>query len=244
MKGRIKKNQVVISALALMIALAGYLDFAGVEIGGEGENSTALSEGVVEDGKFYGDISSEDMDEVEEVSYIDSENSEEALDEVAKQEENSEDSDSSDSSDIESYDYDLTTADTENPGESVMASSDQVAESDVILEARLNREQVRSKNKEALMEVINNENIAEEQKDDAVATMVGYTQIAQKESAAEMLLEAKGYTDAVVSIGDETVDVMINQANIDDANRAQIEDIVTRKTGVSADKIVISSVQP
>ncbi len=241
MKGKIKKNQVVISALALMIALAGYLDFAGVEIGGEGENSTALSEGVVEDGKFYGDISSEDMDEVEEVSYIDSENSEEALDEVAKQEENSEDSDSSD---IESYDYDLTTADTENPGESVMASSDQVAESDVILEARLNREQVRSKNKEALMEVINNENIAKEQKDDAVATMVGYTQIAQKESAAEMLLEAKGYTDAVVSIGDETVDVMINQANIDDANRAQIEDIVTRKTGVSADKIVISSVQP
>ena len=241
MKGKIKKNQVVISALALMIALAGYLDFAGVEIGGEGENSTALSEGVVEDGKFYGDISSEDMDEVEEVSYIDSENSEEALDEVAKQEENSEDSDSSD---IESYDYDLTTADTENPGESVMASSDQVAESDVILEARLNREQVRSKNKEALMEVINNENIAKEQKDDAVATMVGYTQIAQKESAAEMLLEAKGYTDAVVSIGDETVDVMINRANIDDANRAQIEDIVTRKTGVSADKIVISSVQP
>lgn len=241
MKGKIKKNQVVISALALMIALAGYLDFAGVEIGGEGENSTALSEGVVEDGKFYGDISSEDMDEVEEVSYIDSENSEEALDEVAKQEENSEDSDSSD---IESYDYDLTTADTENPGESVMASSDQVAESDVILEARLNREQVRSKNKEALMEVINNENIAEEQKDDAVATMVGYTQIAQKESAAEMLLEAKGYTDAVVSIGDETVDVIINQASIDDANRAQIEDIVTRKTGVSADKIVISSVQP
>lgn len=241
MKGKIKKNQVVISALALMIALAGYLDFAGVEIGGEGENATALSEGVVEDGEFYGDISSEDMDEVEEVSYIDSENSEEALDEVAKQEENSEDSDSSD---IESYDYDLTTADTENPGESVMASSDQVAESDVILEARLNREQVRSKNKEALMEVINNENIAEEQKEDAVATMVGYTQIAQKESAAEMLLEAKGYTDAVVSIGDETVDVIINQANIDDANRAQIEDIVTRKTGVSADKIVISSVQP
>ena len=238
MKGKIKKNQVVISALALMIALAGYLDFAGVEIGGKSGEDTALSEGVVKDGEIYGDISSEDMDEVEEVSYIDSENSEEALDEVAKQE---------DTSDIESYDYDLTTADAadaENPGESVMASSDQVAESDVILEARLNREQVRSKNKEALMEVINNENIPEEQKDDAVATMVGYTQIAQKESAAEMLLEAKGYTDAVVSIGDETVDVIINQANIDDANRAQIEDIVTRKTGVSADKFVISSVQP
>lgn len=165
MKGKIKKNQVVISALALMIALAGYLDFAGVEIGGKSGEDTALSEGVVKDGEIYGDISSEDMDEVEEVSYIDSENSEEALDEVAKQE---------DTSDIESYDYDLTTADAadaENPGESVMASSDQVAESDVILEARLNREQVRSKNKEALMEVINNENIPEEQKDDAVATM-------------------------------------------------------------------------
>ena len=45
MKGKFKKNQIVITTLALMIAIAGYLDFAGTEIGQE----TALTEGVVDD---------------------------------------------------------------------------------------------------------------------------------------------------------------------------------------------------
>ena len=61
-----------------------------------------------------------------------------------------------------------------------------------------------------------------------------------KEAAAEMLLDAKGYTDAVVSITEDSVDVVINMSEVDEAGRAQIEDIVKRKTEVSAENIVIS----
>ena len=67
--------------------------------------------------------------------------------------------------------------------------------------------------------------------------------IAEKESNAEMMLEAKGFTDVVVSMNDDGCDVVLNMGEATDAKRAQVEDIVKRKTGVSADKIVITPIQ-
>ena len=67
------------------------------------------------------------------------------------------------------------------------------------------------------------------------------TDVAEKETAAEILLESKGFDDVVVSITDSTVDVVVNAAELTEAQRAQIEDIVIRKTGVSADSIIIST---
>ena len=70
--------------------------------------------------------------------------------------------------------------------------------------------------------------------------MIALTDVAERESAAEILLQAKGFEDAVVSITDGQVDVVVNMAEIDDAGRAQIEDIVKRKTGISGENIVIT----
>lgn len=103
------------------------------------------------------------------------------------------------------------------------------------------KEQVRAKNKETLLEIINNVNISEEQKQEAIDGMIALTDIAEKETAAEILLEAKGFDDVVVSITDGMVDVVVNTAELSEAQRAQIEDIVVRKTGISAENIVIST---
>ena len=43
-----------------------------------------------------------------------------------------------------------------------------------------------------------------------------------------------------VSISDDNVDVVLNYDELSQADRAQIEDIVTRKTGYDIDQIVIS----
>ena len=72
--------------------------------------------------------------------------------------------------------------------------------------------------------------------------MISMTDIAEKETAAEILLEAKGFADAIVSIDGESVDVVVCTSELTEAQRAQIEDIVIRKTGVSAEAIVISTV--
>ena len=92
------------------------------------------------------------------------------------------------------------------------------------------------------MEIINNANISETQKQEAVNSMISMTDIAEKETAAEILLEAKGFEDAIVSIDGDSVDVVVNTAELTEAQRAQIEDIVIRKTGVSAESVIISTV--
>ena len=70
--------------------------------------------------------------------------------------------------------------------------------------------------------------------------MLALNAIAEKENAAETLLMAKGFADPVVSITDGKVDVVVNAPSITDPQRAQIEDIVKRKTEVPVDGIVIT----
>lgn len=114
---------------------------------------------------------------------------------------------------------------------------------DFAAEVKLNREQIRSQNKAFLLEVINNVNITEEQKQNAIDAMIAMTDIAEREAAAEKLLEAKGFMDVVVSIIDDKADVVLNMGEVTDAKRAQVEDIVKRKTNVAAENIVITPIQ-
>ena len=55
------------------------------------------------------------------------------------------------------------------------------------------------------------------------------------------MLDAKGFDNAVVSMTGDTADVVVPAQELSDAQRAQIEDIVVRKTGVPIENIVIST---
>ena len=205
MKRIFKKNQIIIAALAVMIAAAGYLNYSGRLFSGE-ENAQEAN----------ADLASQELLDI----------SEEDL--------------ASASGDIESQDSEAEDGSVEGtPGEAVLTSGEV---SGVVAEAKVPREQVRAKNKESLLEIIDNENLSDEQKQEAVNQMVAMTEIAEKEAAAETLLASKGFSEAVVSLTDESADVVVNAAELSDANRAQIEDIVTRKTGVAAENVVITPV--
>ncbi|MDY5871406.1 MAG: SpoIIIAH-like family protein [Lachnospiraceae bacterium] len=232
----VKKNQIMITALAIMIAVAGYLHFAGDQITDEGimtagSGVTEIQSNTVEadtdvaalfeisdedmEQAEYGEIQSLDSDVVlEEANYLD-----ETMGEVTENVENQ-------------------ISDSETPGEAVFTSATSM---NTLSGARLLKEQTRAKNKETLLEIINNVNITEEQKQTAIDNMIAITEIAEKETAAEILLESKGFEDVVVSITDDTVDVVVNAAELSEAQRAQIEDIVIRKTGVAPEAIVIST---
>ena len=90
------------------------------------------------------------------------------------------------------------------------------------------------------MQLINSDQIPDTEKQAAIQNMIQMTEIAEKENAAETLLKAKGFVDPVVSITENKVDVVINAVSITDPERAQIEDIVKRKTEIGADGIVIT----
>ena len=133
-----------------------------------------------------------------------------------------------------------TTASKENAGEAVMVSN-QVADN-YFEEAKLAREQTRAKNKETLTGIVNNKNATAEQKDEAVKEIMRLTTASEKETAVETLLEAKGFPNAVVTIQNDSVDVVVDGEKLTEQQIAQIEDIVKRKAACSPDKIVISPV--
>ncbi|MCM1047973.1 MAG: SpoIIIAH-like family protein [Clostridiales bacterium] len=232
MKNMIKKNQVMITALAIMIAVAGYLNFAGTKV--TDEEILTVNGGIATDD--LGNMSLTD-DEIDYSTLFDL--SEEDIEQS--------------SSDILSLDSDVEVSSSgvldesvaegidngEVPGEAVFTASSGLT---TLYGAKLQKEQTRAQIKETLLGLINNENISEDQKQAAVDSMIVMTDIAEKETAAEILLEAKGFTDSIVSIDGESVDVVINMPELTEAQRAQIEDIVTRKTGLSAEAVVISTV--
>ena len=104
------------------------------------------------------------------------------------------------------------------------------------------QEQTRAKNKETLTNLVNNKNVTNAQKDKAMQQIMQMTEISEKETATENLLAAKGFSEAVVTILSDSVDVVVNADDLTESQIAQIEDIVKRKTECSADKIVISPV--
>ncbi len=69
-------------------------------------------------------------------------------------------------------------------------------------------------------------------------------ELVKKESATELLLEAKGFTDVVVNLTGETADIVVPMKEVTEEQRAQIEDIVTRKTGIGVENIVIAHKPP
>ena len=70
--------------------------------------------------------------------------------------------------------------------------------------------------------------------------MVTLSETAERESAAEVLLESKWFPDVVVNLTGNSADVVVPDDQLDDASRAQIEDIVKRKTEVAPENIVIT----
>lgn len=263
MKTIFKKNQLMITALAIMIAIAGYLQFAENTIKEEPEETLkAVDSGkVITENYVAGDLKKdtqkkESADTILELSEEDLLLLGQATDGGELLEYQSLDGDDGeltlnyleDGMDLvyerpgnggeEDEPATAQPSEGEIPGEAVFTS----AGAWIVSDAKLLKEQTRAKNKATLLDVIGSEHLSDEQKQQAVNSMVEMTQIAEKEAAAEILLEAKGFSDVVVSIAAGGVDVVVNAATLTDAQRAQIEDIVQRKTGVAPESIIISTV--
>lgn len=256
----------MISALAIMLAVAGYLNFAGTKIGEEDfisvdgsvsevaydisdEDMYAISlredtDGVISDYTMDEDIMSLDSDDAQITqNYLD-ESMEQADNVALNGEQAADEADKSlvdETVQLASNDQGESQMTDEGvPGEAVFTSASGVSS---IAGAKLLKEQTRAQNKEALLQIINNEELTEEAKAEAVNTMVELTQAAQKESDAQMLLEAKGFAQSVVSISGESVDVMVCAESLTEDQTAQIMDIVQRKTEITPENIIITIAQ-
>lgn len=211
MKKIFKKNQIIITSLAALIAVAGYLNHI--------ENNEKKLDAVNVTGNKEETTTPNEADNSDETGNVAANNGADA------------------GKDIESNDIDITG----EPGEAVFVNA--VGTVDFVVEAKLLREQTRANSKTMLMEIVNNVNVGESEKQEAINKITELADVADREMAAENLIAAKGYENVVVTVTDGAADVMIVSENLSDAARAQIEEIVKTKTNVSADKITITAVK-
>ena len=216
MKKILKKNQIIVTALAVLIAVAGYLNYT--------DNLSKKEKTKEANNNTYDNVYSQDnlADENGEIKSLDGE----GLDSSAEN--------SGDDVNGENEKKD----ETKEPGAAILTNGTSV--SSYMVQARLNREQTRSKNKETLLEVINNKDLDENQKKKAVTSMTDLTKTTDMENTVETLLKAKGFEDVLVTITDKQVDVIVNDAEMDETKKAQIENVVKRKTRIAAKNITIT----
>ena len=206
-KKQVKKNQIVIAALATLLGVAGYINFSG--------NALDLA-----------DDKKDDKTSVTESAFAETDINESAGEITIADMETDED--------IE------LNSDEENIGEAVLTSADTAATN--VVNIKLNREQNRSKTKEYYLEIINNDGMDEASVQSATDAYIKLTEDMEKEAEAESILNAKGFGNVIVSIGDGSVEVIVEKSELTDVEKAQIEDIVVRKTGCDVNEIIITTI--
>lgn len=198
MKRLFKKNQTIIAVLAVMIIVAGYLNYSGRLFPKSNDKAKETST----------ELANQELLDISE-------------------------------KDLEHKTADIESNDSETPGDSVLTNGESVQ---TIAQAKITREQVRAENKETLQAIIDNTDLTSEEKADAVSQIAEITKISEQEMAIETLLAAKGFKNAFVNLTSDPVDIVVESSTLTEANRAQIEDIVTRKSDISPENIVITPV--
>lgn len=194
MKRIFRRNQLIITGLVMLVAVAGYLSFSeksALETLDWAANSKTTE-------KPEKELTTAELTEVDETS----ENTEET-----------------------------------KVGEAVLTGA---KVEDAFYSVKLEREQTRAENKAMLTEIVNNKNATKDQKDEAMKSMMEMSAFAEKENSAETVLNAKGFEGVVVSLAKDNADVVVKQETLNENELTQIMDVVSRKTGISMDHIVIS----
>ncbi len=212
----IKRNQIIVTALVIMVAIAGYLNYTdrtGIKTVNK-DNSNELSE-IMKPTDF-------DYEEFAGIGVLNGEIN------IATKD-----------VDVNKLEKELNTNNNSNePGTAVFVNN--ILDSTYFVQAKLDREQARAKQKDMLTEIINNANVDKQQRAECANAMLDIQKRIEKETSAEAMIKAKGFNEAYVRIDDNTVDVVVSKEALSEAEMAQIEDIVVRKTGVTVDNIRIS----
>ena len=114
--------------------------------------------------------------------------------------------------------------------------------SDYFAKARMDREEGRSRAVETLNTVLQNEGSDEAARTSAQEQVSQIAKNSDMEVVVENLIKAKGFSDAVVYIGDDSINVVVKTDGLEPSEVSVIQNIVMEETGCAADMIKIVEV--
>lgn len=219
MKNILKKNQLAILVIALMLVTAGYLNYIS--------NQEALQTGTntVEGGEQYAAIGDATLV-----------NSGELLEEKDKQNilntiENAQASTNTSTNTIEN------TVETS----SIQTNTEIKNNDDYFTSSKLQREKMYSQMLETYQKILENNSISQEQKGISEQEIAKINQTKNAIMIAENLISTKGFENSVIFVNDTSVSVIVKAEKLEQEQIAQIQNIVSRELKVELENIHISN---
>jgi len=135
----------------------------------------------------------------------------------------------------------IKVSDVETGRDSDASTDDEVqaVSSTFFIDFRFEREQTRKKEIEYINAIVENPKSDAEMKKEAQAQLLEITQNMEKELTLENLIKAKGFKDVVVIVHPRSVNVIVDKAELNPEEVAQILSTVKRETGEEAENITI-----
>lgn len=212
----IKRNQIIILVIALMLVSAGYLNYT------TNQNNNTIATSVEQEGIDYagiGDAKLVSSNAVEE------ENKQEGLVENNEIQENT------------------IIEENKNEIETTTTTSSQVSAKtkEYFSSSRLNRETMYSQMIESYQKILENETVSETQKSIAQTEIQNINNTKNKIMICENLIKTKGIEDLVIFVNDKSISVVARADKLEQEQIAQIQNIIAREMQVEINNIHISN---
>lgn len=223
----IKKNQVVVAVIGLMLIAAGYLNFTN---NSQINSNQLLETAVLTDSEQMASIGDAKLVSTvpTDTNIVDDENdkeqSEEKNNENTIKETQKENKDEANKVDSE-----------------VQTNAEEVTTDEYFTKSRLERETMYSQMIESYQKILSNNNMSESQKSTAQKEIKRINEEKNAIMITENLIKTKGFEDLVIFINDESINAIIKSAKLKSDQIAQIQNIVTRELKVKIENIHISN---
>ena len=233
MKQILKKNQIIISVIAIMLIAAGYMNYTSNE-------KQALETAVLTDSEKYAGIGdatlvsaniadNNDLVNNNEVQNItdDSAKNEERKDEIKSNEQNTENKEN-DKNTVQN-EVNTSTTVTENSGDQYFA------------ELRLERDKMYSQMLESYQKILSNSQISETQKEISEKEIKKINDTRNAIMIAENLIKNKGFQDLIIFINGDSISIIVKAKELKEEQIAQIQNIISRELKGEIENIHISN---
>jgi probable serine/threonine-protein kinase DDB_G0288147 len=237
----IKKNQVVIYVIALMLVVAGYLNFT---TNGDLKSAvqTASSEEELEKMANIGDaqlVSSNVVSE-NDVKSNESVNTETNTEKANEENNNSNNENSTNVAKNENSEENQN-EDNKQGGETVETSSNNKDNNDYFTTSRLERDTMYSQILETYEKILNSSNSLETQKQSATEEIKRINDIKNSIMICENLIKTKGFENVVIFVNGDSVSIIVKDAQLNTEKVAQIQNIISREMNTKVENIHISN---
>lgn len=236
MKQILKKNQIIISVIAIMLIAAGYMNYTSNE-------KQALETAVLTDSEKYAGIGdatlvsanvadNNDLVNNDETQNTDNENNDTSKDEYKKDEIKSNEQNTENKENYKNTvqnEVNTSTNVTETSGDQYFA------------ELRLERDKMYSQMLESYQKILSNNQISETQKEISENEIKKINDTRNAIMIAENLIKNKGFQDLIIFINGDSISIIVKAKELKEEQIAQIQNIISRELKGEIENIHISN---